>query len=99
MVRLSNPVESDVFIDPCCGSGTILLERLQYPFTYVGGGDIDSQAYEICKKNLKNTFAEVTWWDARSMGFQNESISKVVTNLPFGKQISYGQETNEINPS
>src|SRR5690606_22797971 len=37
MVWLSKPEEEDVFIDPCCGSGTILSERLSYPFTYIGG--------------------------------------------------------------
>ncbi|RAV14188.1 methyltransferase [Paenibacillus contaminans] len=97
MVWLSTPVEEDVFIDPCCGSGTILWERLSYPFTYIGGGDIEHQALNVAKENLKDTLAEVTHWDARQLAFADASIDKVVTNLPFGRQISYGKETNEIN--
>ncbi|NOU92931.1 methyltransferase [Paenibacillus sp. LMG 31456] len=97
MVWLSAPVEEDVFIDPCCGSGTILWERFSYPFTYIGGGDIDHQALKVAKENLMDTFAEVTHWDARKLAFADASIDKVVTNLPFGRQISFGRETNEIN--
>jgi len=97
MVRLSTPVEEDVFIDPCCGSGTILWERLSYPFTYIGGGDIEHQALKVAKENLMDTFAEVTHWDARKLAFADASIDKVVTNLPFGRQISFGRETNENN--
>lgn len=97
MVWLSTPVEEDVFIDPCCGSGTILWERLSYPFTYIGGGDIDHQALLAAKENLMDTFVEVTHWDARKLAFVDASIDKVVTNLPFGRQISFGRETNEIN--
>lgn len=97
MVWLSDPVEEDVFIDPCCGSGTILWERLSYPFTYIGGGDIDHQALKVAKENLMDTYAEVTHWDARELAFADASIDKIVTNLPFGRQISFGRETNKIN--
>ncbi|MDT2797865.1 class I SAM-dependent methyltransferase [Enterococcus cecorum] len=97
MVWLSNPKKEDVFIDPCCGSGTILSERLSYPFTYVGGGDIDKNTVSTAKMNLKNSFAEVTQWDARELVFTDDSISKIVTNLPFGRQISFGAKTEEVN--
>jgi tRNA (guanine6-N2)-methyltransferase len=97
MVWLSKPKEEDIFIDPCCGSGTILSERLSYPFTYIGGGDIDNNAVSAAKMNLKNSLAEVFQWDARELTFSNNSITKIVTNLPFGKQISFGTKTEEVN--
>lgn len=97
MVRLSEPEEKDVFIDPCCGSGTILSERLLYPFTFVGGGDIDTNALAAARENLKDTFAEVIQWDACKLNLRDDSIHKVATNLPFGRQISFGSKTNEIN--
>ncbi|WP_166083249.1 methyltransferase [Erysipelothrix anatis] len=97
MVRLSDPEEKDVFIDPCCGSGTILSERLLYPFTFVGGGDIDNNALAVARENLKDTFAEVIQWDACKLNLEDDSIHKVATNLPFGRQISFGSETNEVN--
>jgi tRNA (guanine6-N2)-methyltransferase len=37
-VWLSKPEASDVFVDPCCGSGTIVSERLTYPYSRVVGG-------------------------------------------------------------
>jgi tRNA G10 N-methylase Trm11 len=46
-----------------------------------------------------DTYAEVIHWDARELAFADTSIDKIVTNLPFGRQISFGRETNEINRS
>jgi tRNA (guanine6-N2)-methyltransferase len=31
------------------------------------------------------------------MNFSDASINKIVTNLPFGRQISFGEKTNEMN--
>lgn len=97
MVWLSDPQAEDVFLDPCCGSGTILAERLAYPFTYIGGGDIDSEAINVAQDNLIDSLAEVNQWDARKLSFADTSIPKIVTNIPFGRQISFGSETNKIN--
>nr|WP_175476098.1 methyltransferase domain-containing protein [Evansella caseinilytica] len=97
MVWLSHPDEEDVFIDPCCGSGTVLSERLSYPFTYIGGGDINRQALEVANENLMDTLVEIIHWDARQLDFANSSIDKVVTNLPFGRQITQEEEIDLIN--
>jgi 23S rRNA G2445 N2-methylase RlmL len=99
MVWLSDPVEEEVFVDPCCRSDTILSERLSYPSIYIEGGDIDHQILDVAKENLMDTYAEIIHWDARELAFADTSIDKIVTNLPFGRQISFGRETNEINRS
>ncbi|PKI13326.1 hypothetical protein CW743_06965 [Staphylococcus shinii] len=78
-------------------TGTILAERLAYPFTYIGGGDIDSEAIDVAQDNLIDSPAEVNQWGTCKLTFANTSIPKVVTNIPFGRQISFGSETNKIN--
>ncbi|MGW8032370.1 hypothetical protein ACWEZE_08810 [Staphylococcus shinii] len=40
-------------------TGTILAERLAYPFTYIGGEDIDSEAIDVAQDNLIDSPAEV----------------------------------------
>lgn len=97
LVWASHPQEGDVFIDPCCGSGTILAERLHYPFTYIGGGDIDLNAVSAAKNNLKEMPVEVNQWNAKQLNFKDDSIPKVVTNLPFGKQISSQKAVEKTN--
>ena len=45
MVRLSRPHPDDVFLDPMCGAGTILLERAFVGrYRYLIGGDISTEA-------------------------------------------------------
>lgn len=97
MVWLSKPDASDIFLDPCCGSGTILQERLCYPFTYAGGGDSSPEAVQTARTNLSGSYAEVMHWDARSLPVSDGSISKVVTNLPFGRQIKTADSILDVN--
>ncbi|MDF2649370.1 MAG: SAM-dependent methyltransferase [Paenibacillus sp.] len=97
LVWLSNPEETDVFVDPCCGSGTILSERLDYPFFQIEGGDVSKAAVEVSKENIG--FHEHVWiqqWDARQLPIDSGYIDKMVTNLPFGRQISADENISEL---
>lgn len=95
MVHLSNSQADDVFLDPLCGSGTILLERLHSgPYKQILGGDIDEVRVDAARQNLprrrkgrKESTVSVRQWDARELPLENDSVNKVATNLPFGKQI------------
>jgi len=88
MVWLSEPASTDVFVDPCCGSGTILSERGAYPADEIVGGDISDEITKIAKSNLDGLEVVVHVWDARKLPFSDGCVDKVVTNLPFGRQIS-----------
>ena len=75
---------TDVLLDPCCGSGTILGEALAAGWQVVRGGDIDPQAVEIAKRNVPP--ATVVQRDVRRLDLPDASVGAVVSNFPFGQQ-------------
>ena len=101
MVRLTEPDPTDVFLDPMCGSGTILAERMLFaPYTAVLGGDSSAGSVQASVKNL-NTIQKpftVRRWDACQLPLDANSIDKAATNLPFGKQIGSIQEVKRLYP-
>lgn len=89
LVWHSNPQRTDRFLDPFCGSGTILAERAHYPATRIQGGDISEDTVAVARQNTPPADGAVTvqQWDARSLPIDANAIDKIVTNLPFGRQI------------
>jgi 23S rRNA G2445 N2-methylase RlmL len=97
MSRLSNPTEQDIVLDPLCGTGTLLVERaLMAPFDRLIGGDIQDEAVGMARRNARNADVVATLrpWDARALPLDDASVTRILTNLPFGKQIG-SHETNE----
>ncbi|MFD0712990.1 methyltransferase domain-containing protein [Paenibacillus sp. GCM10027626] len=93
LVWFSHPEETDVFIDPFCGSGTILFERLSYPYSRMDGGDLSQEAVEASKQNIGcHDHVGIHRWDARQLPFASGEIDKIVTNLPFGRQIAADED-------
>lgn len=98
MVWLSSPKAHNHFIDPCCGSGTILSERTAYPAEEIIGGDLSNQSVKTAEENLKGGLnIDVHVWDARKPPVDAQSMNKVVTNLPFGKQIATDENLFSFN--
>ncbi|HVQ44933.1 MAG TPA: methyltransferase domain-containing protein [Candidatus Saccharimonadia bacterium] len=90
MVRLSEPADDDVFLDPLCGTGTILLERaLAGRHGLLLGGDIDVGAVKAAVANFgpRHKPVRIERMDARKLPLEDASVDKLVTNLPWGKQI------------
>lgn len=104
MVHLTAAQPGDVFLDPMCGSGTILLERMHAsPYKKILGGDIDERRVEAARQNLpkrrkgrKEGQVSIRQWDARNLPLENGSVDKVATNLPFGKQIASRQDLEAL---
>ncbi len=100
MVFLTEPADNDVFLDPMCGSGTLLLERLYANASKeILGGDIDAGHVAAARKNIpprkkgrKKRKIIIRQWDAQQLPLENHSVDKAATNLPFGKQVSSKQE-------
>jgi 23S rRNA G2445 N2-methylase RlmL len=97
MAWLARPTNDDIVLDPLCGVGTVIIERaLLTSYDRLIGGDIQDEALAMARRNAR--FAEVTasWrvWDARSLPLDAASVTRIITNLPFGKQIGT-HETNE----
>lgn len=97
LVRLSNPEAADIFVDPCCGSGTILSERLAYPCFQLHGGDLSEEAVEAAAENIGfHDHVKLHRWDARRLPMESGYADKMVTNLPFGRQIAADENIPEL---
>ncbi|WP_169713621.1 methyltransferase domain-containing protein [Paludifilum halophilum] len=86
LVWCSSPQETDTFVDPCCGSGTILQERMVYPFSEIRGGDLSEKAIQSARANLKDDHV-VQRWNAGQLPLDSGYVDQFVSNLPFGRQI------------
>ncbi|MEE2754910.1 MAG: methyltransferase [Candidatus Latescibacterota bacterium] len=97
-VLLSKPTDTDIFLDPNCGAGTILLERaLDRPYQNLLGGDIRQEALDATRENFGNRHKPCKFrtWDATSLPLGDGSVNRVVTNPPWGRQVSAGQNVTE----
>jgi 23S rRNA G2445 N2-methylase RlmL len=91
LVWLSQPKPHDVFIDPFCGSGTILAEREGYPYRKILGFDINEAAVNAARSNTTDTI--IRMGDACSLPLADSCIDVLVTNPPWGEQICPGDVT------
>lgn len=98
VVLLSKPTDDDVFLDPTCGAGTILLERALFGrHTMLYGGDISDEAVEATRANFANRHKpwEVRTWDATALPLGDGSVTRVGTNPPWGRQIRAGRDLRD----
>jgi 23S rRNA G2445 N2-methylase RlmL len=94
MVRLAEARPIHVLLDPMCGAGTILAERLAALRTVRGlvgpvwGGDFDFGAVRAASANLRRLGSSVlVRWDATALPLADQSVDRIVSNPPFGKQL------------
>jgi 23S rRNA G2445 N2-methylase RlmL len=102
MALLSNPQDDDVVLDPMCGSGTILIERARAArYGLLVGGDLDEAAVAAARENIGTRYKpiEIHRWDARQLPLEDDSVSAIITNLPFGKQIGTLAENRLLYPA
>lgn len=102
MIQLSEPRDDDVFLDPMCGSGTLLIERaFGDRYRLLLGGDSDITAVEATRANIGTKYQpiEIRQWDARRLPLDDASVSAVVCNLPFGKQVGTAQNNRVLYPA
>ena len=89
MVLISEPEAADVFLDPMCGAGTIIIERgLDSRYGYLLAGDLDDAAVGATRANIGPRYKpiKIARWDAERMPLSDSSVDKIVCNLPFGKK-------------
>ncbi len=90
MVRLTQPSPGDVFLDPLCGTGTLLIERGLYGrHGLLVGGDLDPAALAAAQENIgrQHRPRELLLWDAGRLPLASGSVDRLASNLPFGKQL------------
>jgi 23S rRNA G2445 N2-methylase RlmL len=92
MLQLAEAAPGDSLLDPCCGAGTILIEGALIGTT-ASGGDIDPEAVDAARANADaaNVNIDIREWDARRLPIPDRSIDRIVTNLPWGRQIVVDQ--------
>jgi 23S rRNA G2445 N2-methylase RlmL len=102
MVRLSRPQEDDMFLDPMCGAGTILIERGEAGrYRQLLGGDADPEAVAATLANIGPRYKpiEVRQWDARRLPLADASVTRIVSNMPFGRQVGSPAENRALYPA
>jgi tRNA G10 N-methylase Trm11 len=85
MVRLTRPQPDDVFVNACCGSGTLLAERLRYSAARALGFDSSEAALACSQANLQeHPSIALIRADAGDVPLPDGSVSAVVADPPFG---------------
>ncbi|MDR0374109.1 MAG: methyltransferase domain-containing protein [Treponema sp.] len=86
---LSGPGESDVILDPFCGYGSILQQRMRFPFKKFYAFDIKDEAARISKNKIKGQFLKKC--DVKTVDFfaifrhlKEESVDAIITDPPWG---------------
>ncbi|MEO8396844.1 MAG: methyltransferase domain-containing protein, partial [Chloroflexota bacterium] len=88
MLRLADVQPGQRLLDPCCGSGTILIEAA-LAGAAARGGDLDDEAVSAARANADaaGMTVMIEQWDARALPLADHSVERVVSNLPWGRQI------------
>ena len=83
-------------LDPCCGSGTFLIEREKlFPCAGLTGVDISDKAIDIARANAKAAGSIARFVHNDCMRFSAERpYDELVANLPFGNRVG-SHKSNE----
>ncbi|MEZ4670523.1 MAG: methyltransferase domain-containing protein [Anaerolineae bacterium] len=89
MLQMAHVKAGTHLLDPCCGSGTIIIEAAQMG-AMAQGSDLNKEAVKAARSNAKaaDIHIRVEQWDARHVRLPDHSIDRVVSNLPWGRQIA-----------
>jgi 23S rRNA G2445 N2-methylase RlmL len=92
-VLLTEVADGDVFLDPMCGAGTILIERaLAGRHRLLLGGDIDATAVRATIANFGGRHKpwQIVLGNAGQLALDAGSVDKVACNLPWARRFATG---------
>jgi tRNA (guanine6-N2)-methyltransferase len=97
MLSLAGVQPGHRLLDPCCGAGTILIEGA-LSGAIARGGDIDPDAVAAARLNAQaaGVSVDLQAWDARAIPLPDRSVDRIVTNLPWGRQIVVDDELAKV---
>ncbi|MFC0682663.1 TRM11 family SAM-dependent methyltransferase [Lysobacter korlensis] len=94
MVRLAGIGPGHLVLDPCCGAGTLAIEAADLRTgAWVHGSDRDPSSVHLAAANGR-TRPGITWTvaDTRKLPFGDSAVDRIVTNPPWGKQVSGNED-------
>lgn len=94
MLRLAAIKPRMHMVDVCCGSGTIVAEA-QAVGALAYGGDISPEAVHSARNNVTHA-ARVMQWDMRKLPLAGASVDCIVSNLPWGRQITVNDDLRTL---
>jgi 23S rRNA G2445 N2-methylase RlmL len=98
---LSRPSPDDIVLDPFCGTGTVLIERAHLGrYRSLIGCDREARALAAARENVGRRYQplELHPWDAIAIPLPDRSVSKIITNLPWGLRHGSHEENRRIYP-
>ena len=104
MVNMPGTTDDDRFLNICCGSGTLMVERLHSGAArHVVGLDSSVEALRCAEANLREsrTLSGSTLMagDARSLPLPDGSIDTVIADLPYGMLIGDSGDLQDLYTS
>jgi 23S rRNA G2445 N2-methylase RlmL len=102
LVRLADIKPNQMVLDPMCGAGTILAEvldaaRARDMPVQVWGGDRDGAALRAAGPNLRRLgHALLARWDATRLPLPDQSVDRLISNPPFGKQLGRPEDVPRL---
>ena len=89
MALLAEPRNKERFLNLCCGSGTLLVERLRLgPAACAIGVDIEPAALDCAERNIEaagvGQVVNLIRGDVRRVPLPSRSFDTIVVDLPFG---------------
>lgn len=97
MLRLANLKSNHHVLDPFCGSGTIPIEAVK--MGYIGAGsDSNPEAVVVSKRNANDAEENISFTveDARQLSHEDDSFDGLVSNLPWGRQITVDDDLRAV---
>ncbi len=104
MVELSRPRRAHRVLNPMCGSGTILVERLARGGAALAVGcDLDPAALAATRANLAAAgcggAAQVARMDAAALALEDASFDVLLADLPYGHRMGSHQGNAVLYPA
>lgn len=103
MVRLAEAQAGMTVLDPMCGAGTLLAEQIESSrrqgkgIVRTWGGDRDLNALRAAVTNLRRVGPTIlAQWDSRALPLATHSVDRILSNPPFGKQLSTPEEIGPL---
>lgn len=93
-----NDIEDKVVMDLCCGTGMLAIGCSFFNPACLIGVDIDKEALEVCKNNLREFEIECDLIRSDLNNFEVEPgiVHTIVMNPPFGTKIKH-QDVNALD--